>query len=385
MKYLFLIRAGLWRKPVRTILTALATIVAFLLFGVMHGVTASFDEALDLMSDTRLRVMSRANFLEPMPLAHRARIEQLAGVTRVAHLVIFPAYYQDLRNGISAAALSVEDFLEVFPEIKVPEEQQQAMQRTRTGAIVGHNLARKYGWQIGDIVPLKSMLWTRDGGSQDWAVEIVAIANAGPDDEQIFASELYFNYEFLDESRATSKGTVHQFIVGLESPELASSVAKSIDELFANSADETNTLDEKQYLTSMVGRLGNVGYFVNAVLGAVLFTLLFLTGTTMAQSARDRVSEFGILKAIGFTDTSVFMMVVVESMILSVLAAGVGLGIAATVFPSVFAAFGLAGITLAPSVYLLGLAIAAVLAVCVSVWPAWRSRSLSIAEAMSGR
>ncbi len=138
--------------------------------------------------------------------------------------------------------MSVDEFLEVLPEIKVPEEQQQAMRRTRTGAIVGHNLARKHGWQIGDTVPLKSMLWTRDDGSQDWTFEIVAIANAGPDDEQVVAGELYFNYEFLDESRATGKGTVHQFIVGLESPELASSVAKSIDELFANSADETNIL-----------------------------------------------------------------------------------------------------------------------------------------------
>ncbi|MCZ6641555.1 MAG: ABC transporter permease, partial [Gammaproteobacteria bacterium] len=155
--------------------------------------------------------------------------------------------------------------------------------------------------------------------------------------------------------------------------------------MFANSSYETNTLNEKQYITAMLSRIGNVSYFVNAVLGAVLFTLLFLTGTTMMQSARERIPEFGVLKSLGFTDTSVFVMVLVESLVISVLAAGLGLGIAAMVFPSVFAAFGISGITLAPSVWLLGFAIAVALAVGVAVWPAWRTRSLSIAAAVSGR
>ncbi|MCZ6853916.1 MAG: ABC transporter permease [Gammaproteobacteria bacterium] len=385
MKYLFLIVAGLWRKPVRTVLTALATTVAFVLFGVMHGVLASFDEALDLMSDTRLRVMSRANFLEALPIAHKSRIEQVSGVTKVAHIAIFPAYYQDLSNGISAAALSVDEFLEVIPDLKVPEDQREAMRRTRTGAIVGNNLAVQYGWKIGDRIPLKSMLWSNADGSQDWVFDIVAIANAGPDDEQVFAGEIYFNYEYFDEARATGKGTVHQFIVGIETPEQAAPIAKEIDEMFANSSYETNTLNEKQYITAMLSRIGNVSYFVNAVLGAVLFTLLFLTGTTMMQSARERIPEFGVLKSLGFTDTSVFVMVLVESLVISVLAAGLGLGIAAMVFPSVFAAFGISGITLAPSVWLLGFAIAVALAVGVAVWPAWRTRSLSIAAAVSGR
>ena len=385
MKYLFLIRAGLWRKPMRTVLTGLGIVVAFLLFGIMHGVIAGFDTALDMMSETRLRVQSRASGLESMPSAHAGRIAQVEGVQRVALLSVIGGYFQEPKNGFSSAALDIEAFLEVLPEIKVLPEQVDAMMRTRKGAIVGATLAQKYGWSIGDQVPIKSFLWSNEDGTAGWTVEITAIANAGPDDEQLFANEMYLHWDYFDESRATGKGTAHQFIVAIDDPARAAPIAEAIDALFANSSDETNTVNEREYITSFVRQAGDVRSFVAYILAAVLFTLLFLTGTTMAQSMRDRVAEFGVLKSIGFTDTSVFVMVLAESLVLCLVAALLGLGIAATVFPSVYASIGFDGMSLPPSVFAVGLGIAAAMAIGVAFWPAWSAQRLSIAAATSGR
>ena len=385
MKYLPLLASALWRKPIRTVLTILAAAVAFLLFGIMHGVLARFDDALESMSDTRLRVVSRANIIEPLPLAHGARIAQIPGVTRVAPVAIFPAYYQELKNGVAAAALDVDAFLEVIPEIRVPPEQLEVMRRTRTGAIIGSDLADRYGWKIGDRVPLRSLLWVDQDGGQDWAVDVVAIANAGPDDDELFAAEIYFHYEYLDEARATGVGTVHQFIVAIDDAASADSISQAIDGMFANSSDETKTLDEKQYIRSNIQQVGDVRLFVYSILGAVLFTLLFLTGTAMMQSVRERIPELGVLKSVGFSDASVFSMVLLEALALCFVAAALGLGVAALAFPSVFRALGLAAVPLTADVYALGFGIAALLAFVVAFWPAWSARRLSIAEAISGR
>lgn len=385
MKYLFLIRAGLWRKPVRSVLTSLGIAVAFVLFGLMHGVVAAFDTALDKMSDTRLRVQSRANVLEAMPIAHAARISQIDGVERVAPLSIVFAYYQEPKNGFSCAALDVEAFLDVLPEIKVPPSQVTRMMHTRTGAIVGAKLAERFGWAIGDQVPIKSHIDLNEDGGRDWTVEVAAIANAGADDEQLFANEMYLHWDYWDESRANGKGTVHQFIVTIDDPARAVPIAEAIDRTFANSADETTTMNEREYITSAVRQVGDVRTFVAYILGAVLFTLLFLTGTTMTQSMRERVHEFGVLKTLGFTDTAVFLLVVTESLVLCVVAALVGLGIAAGVFPGIYAGLGFSGIQLPLDVYLLGIGVAGALALAVGIWPAWQARRLSIAAATSGR
>ena len=385
MKYFPLIVSGLWRKPIRTVLTVLAIVVAYVLFGVMQGVVSGFDTALDQMSDTRLRIMSRANMLEPLPLAHGARIERVPGVTRVAYVSILGFYYQDVTNGVSAAALDMDAFLDVIPMIKVPEDQREQLMRTRTGALVGYDLAQQYGWKIGDRVPFQSFIWLNEEGGRDWTVDIVAIANAGPDDEKLFASELYIHYDFFDETRAEGKGTVHQFIAAVDDVAQTDAIAQAIDALFANSSDETTTLNEKQYITAMMSQIGDIGLFVNAVLGAVLFTLLFLTGTTMMQSVRERIPELGVMKSVGFTDTTVLVIVLVEALVLCLVAAGIGLTIAAIAFPPVFQSMGLAAIPLGADVLVLGFAVAVALAGVVAFWPAWRAQRLSIAEALSGR
>lgn len=384
MKYLLLLSAGIRRKPIHTVLTTLAIAVAFLLFGVLHGVIAGFDSALDKMSDTRLRVINRANFLEPLPLAHAARIARVPGITRVAPAAIFPSYYQQPRQNVSAAAVDVDAFLEVFPEIRVPREQREALLRTRTGATVGGELAKRYGWKIGDRIPLTSYFWLTEDGDRVWELDIVGIHNAGPEDEEIFGTEVYFNYSYLDEARATDKGTAHQFIVSIDDPAHGPEIAQAIDLEFANSSYETTTLSDRQWVTSRISQVGNVRLFVYSILLAVLFTLLFLTGTAMAQTIRERIPELGVLKAVGFSDVAVFAMVLSESLVRCLVGALIGLGIAILVFPSVFRALGSPAPPVPLGVVALGLGIAALLSLAVALWPALRAQRLTIAEAIGG-
>ena len=174
-------------------------------------------------------------------------------------------------------------------------------------------MARRFNWHIGDRITLHSINWINREGSAEWPLDIVGFVNAGPDDDKTFANELYFNYDYLDQARATGTGTVHQFIVSIDDAAHATEIGVAIDRLFANSSSETTTLNEREYVTAQIRQVGDVRTFVNYIIGAVLFTLLFLAGNTMSQSVRDRIPEFGVLKTLGFSDRSVWLLIAAEA------------------------------------------------------------------------
>jgi putative ABC transport system permease protein len=385
MKFLPLLWAGLWRKPIRSVLTLLSITVAFLLFGVLNGVISGFDYAASKMSEMRLRVTNRANVLESMPISYEARIARIPGVRIVSHLSILIGYYQEPRNNVSAVALALEPFAKMFSEMKVPADQRAAMRATRDGAIVGAELAKRFNWHVGDRITLHSLNQVKTDGSSEWTFEIVGFAQAGEHDEKVFANEMYFNYEYLDEARATGKGTVHQYALTIDDAKHASEIAQAIDREFANSSAETSTMNEREYLVTQLRQIGNVRLFVDYIIGAVLFTLLFLAGNTMAQSVRDRVPELGVLKTLGFSDTTVWILIVVEASVLCVIAAALGLAIAAALFPRLFGALHIVGpIPLPVIVWVAGFALAIALAVLSALFPALRARRLTIVEALAG-
>lgn len=385
MKYLPLLWSGLWRKPVRTVLTTLSIAVAFVLFGVLHGVVAGFDRAVETMSDARLRVMNRANLFEALPIAYAARIAAVPGVKAVSHATVMVTYYQDPSNGVTAAALDMDSAAVVFNEMKLPPEQFDAVRRLRTGALVGVGLARRYGWRIGDRISLHSLNWVQENSSPEWTFDIVGVINVGDDEREAFTNELFFNYEYLDEARATGKGTVHQYAVAIDDPARSSEIAVAIDRLFANSSSETNTMNEKEYVRAQLRQVGDVQFFVNAILGAVLFTLLFLAGNTMSQSVRDRVSEFGVLKTVGFGNGTVLALVVAEALTLCAIAAVLGLGLASLAIPRVFGALGFGPMPLGGAVLVQGLGIAVLLAVLSATLPAFKAVRLTIADSLAGK
>jgi putative ABC transport system permease protein len=385
MKYLTLVGAGLRRRPFRSVLTVLAVAVAFLLFGVLHGVVSSFDRALDLMSDARLRVMSRANLLETIPIAYRQRLLGIDGVTGVVPVAIFVGYFQNPTQRFNGAGIDLAEFLEVMPEVQIPPDQRAALLGNRTGAVAGAQLAERFGWTVGDRIPVISQLWLNESSGQDWTFDLEAIANGSPGDNKAVAQELWFHYDYLDESRSAGKGRVHQFILSIDDPARADAIANEVDSLFANSADETITLDEKQYLRSNLRRIGDVEAFVYYILSAVLFTLLFMTGINVLQAIRERTPELGIMRALGFEGSSLGLLVLLEAAALCLAGAALGMLAAGVLFPSVFATFGVDGVRLAPTVYAQALALALTLAVVASVWPAWRAATVNVVSAIEGR
>lgn len=385
MKFLPLIWSGLRRKPVRTILSFLCVFTAFLLFGLLNGVTAGFDHAMDhYTSATRLRTQNRVNIMTWLPLAYLQTIENIPGVTGVAYNVVFGAYFQDPRNSISAVAMDPDRLSTMYPNVILPRAQRLAFSRDRLGAVIGADLAKERGWKIGDHVPLKSELWVQKNGSNAWDFDIVGIYKFPPDAFPA-NSEFWINYNYFDEARAFANGMITMFFVNINDAANAARIANNIDGKFANSPYQTETENEDAFFHSQINRIGDISLIVDAMIGAVMFTLLFLTANTMMQSVRERGSEFAVLKTYGFGNTTIWALVLAEAALLCVSAAILGLALAAATFPSIYARLGVAAIPLAPTVIVSGIAIALLMAVVSALLPLVRFRRLQIVDALAGR
>ena len=381
MRYFHLVWAGLWRSRARTVFTLLSIAVAFVLFGLLQGINAWFDGLAASSHADRLIVVSRVSQLEPLPSAHLQQIERIPGVRRATLVGALPATYQDRGNDLFVLATDPAKFFDIYPDWHVAPDQLEALAGQRTGALVGEALMKKYGWRLGDRVPLRTSVAQQDG-STDWTFEIVGtFAVAGPTAQE---NRIIVNYAYFDAARRTGKGRAFAFIARIDDPLQSTQVSAAIDALFANSSDETQTQNEAEYAQSQLRQLGDVGAMVNAIVGAVLFTLLFLTGNTMRQAVRERIPELAVLKAIGYTDGLLTGLVLAESMLLCLVAALLGLTVAALVFP-VTAALGIGDAALPPGVIASGVTVALGLALVSGLPPAWRARRLTIVDALAGR
>jgi putative ABC transport system permease protein len=381
MKFFPLIWSSLWRKKARTIFTLLSIMIAFLLFGLLQGVNAWLNAFGTGSNANRLYVVSRVSQFQPLPSAYLNRILAVPGVRQATYIGGIDGFYQERSNALLALATDVKTFFALYPEWRVAPEQLAAMSRTRTGAIVAAPLMRTFGWKIGDRIPLRTSVVKQDG-SADWNFEIVGIYDVPSSPAE--ANRILVNYAYFDEARHLERGMAWAFVVAVDDPARSARICAAVDALFVNSAYETVTQDEKAYVQGQLRQLGDVSLMANAIVAAVLFTLLFLTGNTMTQSVRERTPELAILKTVGFSDCSVTVLVLIESLLLCVLAAALGLAAAAAVFP-VTAAFGIAGAALPLKVVAAGLAIAVVLALASGLPPAWRAQRLVIVEALAGR
>jgi len=379
-----LIWSGLWRKRARTILTMISVTVAFLLFGILDGVTSAFDLAVERYTDdTELRTESRLNIGAGLPISHLGRIEKVPGVRAVGFISFVGGYFQEPKNPIGAAAVDPHH-LPLMMKMVATETQIEALQRTRAGALIGPELVERYGWKTGDRVTLKSPIWIRKDGSTDWEYEIVGVYTLA-EDEFPDNDTFYVNYDYFDEARAYRSGTVNGFVVTIDDVERTAQIAADIDRLFANSPDETLTMSESDAIHAQINRVGNISYIVNAIIAAVLFALLFVTGNTMMQSIRERIPELAVLKTYGYGDVFLAVLVLVETAVLCVTSAAIGLGIAALVFPTVFDSIGVAALPLETRAIAEGLVFAVLLAVASALPPVWRAKRLKIVDALAGR
>jgi putative ABC transport system permease protein len=383
MNDLSLIRKNLFRKKLRAGLMMFSILIAFAIFGVLLAFERAFNAGQDAADDDRLVVVNRINFTQPLPIAYFNRVRAVEGVRQVAHLNWFGGYYQDPKNFMVVLAVEPRTYMDVYgSDVDIPADAQAAFVRERTGALVGKAMAEKWGWKVGDRVPIASNIFTQKNGSRSWDFTITGIITAKK--PQIDTNFMVFQYAYFDETRSFGKDTIGWMVLQTTSASLNDQVAKTIDGMFANSFYETSTDTEKAFNKAFVAQLGNIALIVVLVVGAAFVTILMIVGNTMALSIRERTREIGVLKTLGFSGGRVLRLVLGEAILLALLGGLPGIGIAMLIGfllrenPSNF----LPRIAVTPDIVLLAIALMVALGVITGVVPALNAMRLKIATAL---
>lgn len=386
MKYLSLIWAQLFRSKTRTLLTLLSVVAAFLLFGMLDSVRVAFNSGGSVAGADRMVVASRLSITQMLPISLDTQIESIPGVKKTAYAAWFGGIYRDPKNFFPNFSVG-PGYFDMYPEYVLPEAQRKAWEADRSGAVVGKALADRFGWKIGDTIPLQATIFPQKDGSNAWPLKLDGIFELKDAKRKGEENQLLFHWKYFDEANAYVNNRVGWYMVKLENPEHAVRVARAIDAISANSDHETKTQTEAAFNQAFAKQFADIGLIVTAIMGAVFFTLLLLTGNTMAQAVRERIPELAVLKTLGFKDGTVLMLVLVESVLLVLLGGLIGLGIAAVLMPIVSAASGgmISLPTVLPQTWLLGLALMLVIGLVVGVLPAQRARRLKIVDALAGR
>jgi putative ABC transport system permease protein len=386
VRYLPLLWAGLFRKKTRTILTLLSIVVAFALFGLLQAVEVAFESGADAADAKRLLTTARYSIIEPLPMAYQRRIEQVPGVVGVAYADWFGAKYQNESNAFPVFAVDPARYLDMYPEFTIARAQRDAFAKARTGAVAGKRLADRFGWHVGQKLPISSEIHPKTDGSMTWEFDLVGIIDAEDPAVRGNTDMVLINVAYFDEARQSGKGKTGWYIVRIADSTQARGISASIDTLFMNSPDETKTQPEKEFAIGFAKQIGDIGALVTRILIAVFFTILILTGNTMAQSIRERIPELAILKTLGFSDGKVTALVLAEAVLLLILGGAIGMGAAVAAMPALNGSTGgrFPPLFVGPETWLLAAVVAAVVALIIGLPPALRANRLKIVDALSG-
>jgi putative ABC transport system permease protein len=333
MKYLPLLWRNLWRRKVRTIFTFLSIVVAFLLFGVLMAIRNSFEAGIDLAGQNRLLTIHKMSIIQLLPERYLAAIRSTPGVKAATYLSWFGGIYQDPKNFFAQMAVDPEGLFRLYPEYVIDPAQKETWIKTRSGAIAGRKLVERFGWKIGDRIPIRPTFYRpTDGKPETYEFDLVGIYEGKTAD--VDETGFFFHHDYLME-RIGDPGTVGWYVLEVDHPDQADAVAHAIDRQFANSPDETKTTTEKALAQSFAHQIGDTGAILSAIAAVVFFVILLIAGNTMAQSIRERTNELGVLKTLGFTDVTVMALVLAEAFLLVGLAGLLGLGLAVASSPVV--------------------------------------------------
>jgi putative ABC transport system permease protein len=384
VKYFGLVLAGLFRKKVRATLTIASLFVAFLLFGLLQAVNHAFTAGVSVDGADRLITQGRYSIIDVLPISHAREIAAVEGVEAVTHSTWFGGVYQDRNNFFAKFPVDPEEYFRLYDEAIVSDAAKQAFRDTRTGVLVTEDLAERFGWTVGDRIPIIGDIWpTPDGGP--WQFDLVGTF-AWPEDSTN-GPLMLINYDYFDETRARGRGVVGWFITRLEDPAAAERVSAAIDQRFLNSENETKTATEQEFQLNFARQIGDIGLIVTGILGAVFFTIVIVTGNTMSQAVRERIPELAVLKTLGFGNGALLALVLAESLLMCLIGGGLGLGLAVFLEPGLAAGAAgfLPGLALTPQAVTTGLALALLLGLVVGFFPALRAMRLSIVDALGGR
>jgi len=381
MKYLYLVWSNLMRKKLRTILTMLSIAVAFLLFGYLSAITTALTMGVNIAGLDRLAVRHKVSLIQLLPESYQARIERIPGVDAASHATWFGGVYQKPANFFAQMPVVPEDFLDMYPENLLTDEETQAWLNTRTGAIAGRKLADRFGWKVGDRIPINATIWLKKDGGESWEFDLVGIYDG--EDKSTDTSQFLFRYDYFEETRGLLSGQVGWYTVRVEDPSAAAEVAAAIDAEFANSPAETKAEPEGAMAQGFANQVGNVGFIMTSIISAVFFTILLVAGNTMAYTVRERISELAVLKAIGFTDRGVLGLVLGESLLLTTIGGSLGLGLAWALVSMGDPTSGSLGNFYLPAHRItLGVVLIIAMALVAGIMPAFQALRLQIADAL---
>lgn len=376
MKYHHLILANLFRKKIRTILTAGSFAAALFLFGILAVVRGAFHQGVEVAGADRLVVVNKVSIIQPLPLSYRDRLLRIPGVTQATFANWFGGVYQDERNFFPQFAVDRDSYRQIFPEFVIPDDQWQAFLTDREGCIVGESLAERFKWKLGDRIPIRGTIFP---GTWEFNIRGIYRGKRPHDD----TTQFWFRWDYLEERKPYQKGLVGWYTVRIANPDDAVRVVKAIDEEFENSPWETKTDTEKAFAASWVKQMGNIEFLILTIGSVVFFTLLLVTGNTMAIAVRERVRELAVLKAVGFSDGFVLVLVMVETMVVAAVAGGVGLALAKLFTLRGDPTRGLLPIFyLPPDTILLGFVLAIAVGLMAGILPALSAMRLRVVDAL---
>ena len=374
---------NLFRKKTRFVLTLLSVITAFLLFGLLQAVNVLFNADPAFIGATRLITQSRVSFTDSLPLRMLPQLEAVPGVERVGWQQWFGGVWQE-NTQLFTFAVPPDRWKDLYPEWVMPDEQWRAFQNTRTGMIAGRQLADRFGWKIGQKLPIGSNIFPQKDGSKSWTFDLVGIYDGKDEEWQKQTNAIFINFDYFDEANQFGPGRAGIYVLKLANADVAAQVAKAIDAATENSSEETKTQTEKDFQIGFVKQLGDIGLIVRWILFAVFFTLLLVVGNTMAQSVRERVPELAILKTLGFSDASVLGFVLAEAAAICILGGIIGMSLA-TVLGIAVASAAQFPLAVDQRVWITGVIAIVVLSLAVGLLPALRAQRLKIVDALAGR
>jgi putative ABC transport system permease protein len=376
MKYFPLVLANLGRHKIRTILTIASVTLALFLFASLRTVVTTLHANSQFGSARRLVTLNATGLVFPLPMAYANKIRSLPGVANVSWANWFGGRYGDGKQFFAQFAVDAESYLAMYPEITMPEDQKQAFLHERSAAIIGRRLVDRYGWKVGQDVTLQGTIFPGD-----WTFTIRGVYT--PTAPAIGDDALIFHHEYFDE-RLGHAGIAGWFIVEISDPGAAATIAKAIDDQFRNSSAATKTGTEQAFQAGFATMLGNVSLLMGTIGTAVVFAILLVTANAMMMSARERTSEVAVMKTIGFSDRTLFGLVISEAGVIAGVGALLGLGVAQAFYRAIkFNGFGfLPGFHITTSTFLLGGGIALLLMLASGIVPAVRAARLPIVQAL---
>lgn len=381
-----LVSKNLWRKPLRTILLLVSIFMAFLIFGLLVGFNFAYEKTIETSSPAnRLIVNNKINFTQPMPVAYVNRIARVPGVKDLTYFSWFGAFYQDQRTSrFVGFGVEPTSYIRVYADqIKMPEDQKRAFETERTGMIAGRDVAERYGWKVGETIPISSNIFTQPDGRRAWDMKLVGIFDgARPSDN---TSVIYFNFDYVNETRSFARDFIGSVAVMTESPEANDRVIQAIDATFANSPYETATVDEKTFNRAFLQQAGDINFLITMVVGAAFLAILMIVGNTMVTAVRERTREIGVMKTLGFTGPRVLRMVLGESLLLALIGAACGLAVAALLLKGMEQAAPFGALDMQPVVVGLALVLAVGLGLLTGMIPAMSALRMRIVDALASR